>query len=228
MKKGLDAPLVPIIFTACGLVGMIPAWNSHQLYNFLFPVLMLVLAAIFVHTSYRGKYAIIRQTVAALKIPQNSQVLDLGTGHGAVLLAVAGKLQRPGKVVGIDLWKSADQSSNSLAATQQNIEAAGVSDVAEIKTADMTKLPFDDESFDYVFASLAIHNVKPRAQRERALREALRVLKPAGYLVIIDLEHVGEFKRYLNEQNCRQVSVKRAGFNGLWGWLPTRILIAEK
>ena len=51
MKKGLDAPLVPIIFTACGLVGMIPAWNSHQLYNFLFPVLMLVLAAIFVHTS---------------------------------------------------------------------------------------------------------------------------------------------------------------------------------
>lgn len=146
-------------------------------------------------------------------------MLDLGTGHGAVLLAVAGKLQRPDKVVGIDLWKSADQSSNSLTATQQNIEAAGVSNVAEIKTADMTKLPFDDESFDYVFASLAIHNVKPRAQRELALREALRVLKPAGYLVIIDLEYVGEFKRYLNEQNCRQVSVKRAEFNGLWGWL---------
>ena len=132
---------------------------------------------------------------------------------------MAGKLQLPGKVVGIDLWKSADQSSNSLTATQQNIEAAGVSNVAEIKTADMTKLPFDDESFDYVFASLAIHNVKPRAQRELALREALRVLKPAGYLVIIDLEYVGEFKRYLNEQNCRQVSVKRAEFNGLWGWL---------
>lgn len=82
MKKGLDAPLVPIIFTVCGLVGMIPAWNSHQLYNFLFPVLMLVLAAIFVHTSYWGKYAIIRQTVAALKIPQIFRCLTWGPGMG--------------------------------------------------------------------------------------------------------------------------------------------------
>ena len=82
MKKGLDAPLVPIIFTVCWLVGMIPAWNSHQLYNFLFPVLMLVLAAIFVHTSYWGKYAIIRQTVAALKIPQIFRCLTWGPGMG--------------------------------------------------------------------------------------------------------------------------------------------------
>lgn len=227
MKKGIDAPLVPIIFAACGLVGLIPAWASYHWYNFIFPLLMLVLALTYVHTSCSGKYTIIRETVDSLPLPRTSRVLDLGTGHGAVLLEVAKKLRQPGKVVGIDLWQAADQSGNSLAATEQNIAAAGVGAVATVKTADMTKLPFDSASFDYVFASLAIHNVKPRGRRELALREALRVLKPAGYLIIIDLEHVGEYERYLRGR-CQEVSVKRTGINGLWGWLPTRVLIAKK
>lgn len=177
MKKGIDAPIVPIIFIVVGIIGVIPAWQSQNPYNFIFPALMFVLAIVFIYTSLSGKYKIIHQVVKSLDIPDNSKVLDLGTGHGAVLLEVAKKLKQPGEVIGIDIWQSADQSNNSQVVTQQNIEQAQLAEVAKVKTADMIKLPFSNNEFDYVFASFAIHNVKPKSQRELAISEALRVLK---------------------------------------------------
>lgn len=165
MKKGIDAPIVPIIFIVVGIIGVIPAWQSQNPYNFIFPALMFVLAIVFIYTSLSGKYKIIHQVVKSLDIPDNSKVLDLGTGHGAVLLEVAKKLKQPGEVIGIDIWQSADQSNNSQVVTQQNIEQAQLAEVAKVKTADMIKLPFSNNEFDYVFASFAIHNVKPKSQR---------------------------------------------------------------
>lgn len=227
MKKGIDAPIVPIIFIVVGIIGVIPSWQSQNLYNFIFPALMFVLAIVFIHTSLSGKYKIIHQVVKSLDIPDNSKVLDLGTGHGAVLLEVAKKLKQPGEVIGIDIWQSADQSNNSQTATQQNIELAQLNEVAKVQTANMTKLPFSNNEFDDVFASFAIHNVKPKGQRELAISEALRVLKPGGRLVIIDMEHIGEFKRALIQNGC-SVMIRHAGINGIWGWIPTSIIIAEK
>lgn len=74
---------------------------------------------------------------------------------------------------------------------------------------------------------MSIHNVKPKRQRELAISEALRVLKDDGYLVIIDMEHIGEFKQALVEHGC-EINVRRTGFNGLWGWIPTKVIIAKK
>ncbi|MEY8441608.1 class I SAM-dependent methyltransferase [Lactobacillaceae bacterium 24-114] len=227
MKKGIDAPIVPIIFIIVGIIGVIPAWHSRNPYNFIFPALMFVLAIAFIHTSLYGKYKIIHQVVKSLDIPGNSKVLDLGTGHGAVLLEVAKSLKEPGEVIGVDIWKSADQSYNSQGATEQNIEQAHLAKVAKVQTADMTQLPFNNNEFDYVFASFAIHNVKPRSQRELAINESLRVLKKGGYLVIIDMEHIGEFKRTLIQQGCR-VRLRHAGIDGIWGGIPTSVIIAEK
>lgn len=227
MKKGIDAPLAPILFIIVGVVGSVIAWQSQNLYNFIFPIVMFVLAFVFIHTSLYGKYKIIHHVVKSLDIPDNSKVLDLGTGHGAVLLEVAKKLKQPGKVIGIDIWQSTDQSNNSQTATQQNIERAHLGEVAKVQTANMIKLPLSDNKFDYVFASFAIHNVKPKSQRELAISEALRVLKKNGLLVIIDMEHIGEFKRTLVQRGCK-VTLSHGGINGVWGWIPTKIIIAEK
>ena len=226
MKKGIDAPLVPVLFIVAGILGIIPAYNSHNPYNFIFPGVMLTLAILFIHTSLFGKYRIIHQVVSSLNIPKDSKVLDLGTGHGAVLLEVAKKLKSPGKVIGIDILQSADQSSNSQSATQHNIKQADVEEVAKIQTANMTNLPFTDNEYDYVFASFAIHNVKPKKQRELAISEALRVLKDNGRLIIIDMEHIGEFKRYLIEHECI-VNVHHTGINGIWGCIPTSVINAK-
>lgn len=45
-----------------------------------------------------------------LVIPEDSIILDLGTGHGLVLIKFASKISSEGHVTGIDLWKNRDQS----------------------------------------------------------------------------------------------------------------------
>lgn len=150
MKKGVDAPLIPILFIVVGVVTIVSVWQSRNPANLIFPLIMFVLAIVFLHTSLYGKYRIIHNVVNSLDIPEDSEVLDLGTGHGAVLLAAARKLKRPGEVVGIDIWQSADQSGNTKAADQQNIDQAKAGDVAKLMTANMTNLPFNDHKFDYV------------------------------------------------------------------------------
>ena len=162
MRKGIDAPLVPIIFIVAGIIGIILAWLSHNPYNFIFPVVMVIGAILFIHTSLIGKYRIIHQVVESLDIPKNSKVLDLGTGHGAVLLEVAKKLKQPGEVIGIDIWTT-DQSDNSQIATQQNIDQSQIEKVAKVQTASITQLPFSDNEFDYIFASFPWKNISNKS-----------------------------------------------------------------
>lgn len=59
------------------------------------------------------------------------------------------------------------------------------------------------------------------------MNEALRVLKHGRKIVIIDMEHIGEFKRFLSQHGCR-VTVSHTGINGIWGWIPMSIIITEK
>lgn len=53
-----------------------------------------------------------------------------------------------------------------------------------VQEADVTSLPFDDESFDHVASYLMLHHV---IDWQRALTEAARVLRPGGALVGYDL-----------------------------------------
>ena len=92
----------------------------------------------------------------------------------------------------------------------------------------MTALPFNDNQFDAVFASLSLHNVKPKQARRQALTEALRVLKPGGRLVIIDIEHSGEYRRALATLGVQKIEVTNAGLDGVYGVMVTRVLTASK
>ena len=56
-------------------------------------------------------------------------------------------------------------------------------------------LPFEDDSFDVVVSSLAIHNVPGAGERAKALHEAARVLKRGGKLVIADIRHTRVLRR---------------------------------
>lgn len=228
MKKGVDAPLVPIVFLLVGIVGMVMAVTSGEWTNYLFPIALFLFAGMYLYTSLWGKYKLIKRVVAEMQLDGHERVLDLGTGHGAFLLEVARRMRVPGKVTGLDIWNRGDQSGNSTEETQRNIDQAGVSDVSELVTGDMTQLSFEDDCFDYVVASLAIHNVKPKASRQQAITEAYRVLKPNGHLVILDIEHVGEYRNQLKKLGVKEVSVQHAGLNGMYALLSTRVLIAQK
>src|SRR5262249_679508 len=157
------------------------------------------------------------------------RVLDLGCGRGAVLLLAAQRLTT-GRAVGVDLWRSEDQSGNSAAATLRNARVEGVADRVEVLTADMTALPFEDASFDLVVSSLAVHNIRGWAGRSRALEEAVRVLRPGGRLMIADIFATGHYRDHLVRLGMSDVVRRDLGWRLWWGgpWVRTHLVFAVK
>jgi arsenite methyltransferase len=127
-----------------------------------------------------------RKLLDQLSLRGNERILDIGCGRGAVLLLAAERLIS-GRAVGVDLWKKGDQSGNAEEVTLRNAKAEGVAGRVELHTADMTALPFEDNTFDVVVSNVAIHNVKGRAGRAQAIAQAVRVLRPGGRLMIADI-----------------------------------------
>ena len=60
-----------------------------------------------------------------LHLDGDERVLDMGCGRGAVLVAVACRLTT-GRVTGVDIWSTHDQSGNAPDMTLMNAKIAGV------------------------------------------------------------------------------------------------------
>src|SRR5206468_2531871 len=104
------------------------------------------------------------------------RVLDIGCGRGLLLVGAARRLGDGGRAVGVDIWQAQDLSGNGPAATLSNAVAEKVMERVAVCTADMRGLPFNDDTFDVIVSSLAVHNVPDDAGRLAALREMVRVL----------------------------------------------------
>jgi ubiquinone/menaquinone biosynthesis C-methylase UbiE len=135
-----------------------------------------------------------------------------------------------GRAVGVDLWRSADQSGNSPEAARRNGIAEGVADRVELHTGDMTALPFEDKRFDLVVSSLAIHNISGKTAREKAINEAVRVLVPGGRLMIADIRGTRQHEAQLAKLGMSAVARSRLGWRFWWGgpWAATRLVTATK
>lgn len=140
-----------------------------------------------------------------LSLRGDERVLEVGPGRGAVLVQIAQRLTT-GRAVGIDLWRTQDQSGNSQKWLLDNAHTAGVADRIEAHTGDMRSLPFPDASFDLTVASLAIHNV-PAADQEKVVTELVRVLKPGGRVVILDFRQIEQLAAALREAGAREITV---------------------
>jgi ubiquinone/menaquinone biosynthesis C-methylase UbiE len=114
----------------------------------------------------------VMELLGRIAVAAGGRLLDVGCGVGSAAGAIAerGDLH----VVGVDV-DPAQIAAARASATRPNLE---------FRVMDATKLEFADESFDVVTSSMATHHI-PRW--EQAVAEMIRVLRPGGYLVYIDL-----------------------------------------
>src|SRR5258706_15862751 len=73
----------------------------------------------FLYTTRRGKFVEWARILDRLQLRGDERVLDMGCGRGAVLTAVARRLTT-GRVTGIDIWSTHDQSGNPKDVTARN------------------------------------------------------------------------------------------------------------
>lgn len=230
---GIDAPhaliaIAGVVFGA--LVSSITAAiASRRVRPILSALIPSAIVAFLFHTTLRGKFLVWADLLNTLGLRGDERILDLGCGRGAVLLLAAQHLTT-GRAVGVDLWRTADQSGNSAEATRRNAIAEGVADRVELLTADMTALPFEDNRFDLVVSSLAIHNIRGLPGRTEAVHEAVRVLRPGGRLLIADVRGTRQHELDLHSMGMRDVSRKTLGWRFWWGgpWGATRLVSATK
>jgi ubiquinone/menaquinone biosynthesis C-methylase UbiE len=110
-------------------------------------------------------------------------LLDLGTGTGRMLELFAAKIERG---LGLDL------SLDMLALAREHLDQAGLKNCS-VRYGDIYDLALPQDSFDVVIIHQVLHFLDDSG---RAIREAARVLRPGGRLLVIDFApHDLEFLR---------------------------------
>jgi len=113
-----------------------------------------------------------------LKPTKGMKVLDIGSGNGETILTIAERVGPTGKAVGIDF------SPNGVALAKQKAKERRLEDVAGFYVANALELPFADCSFDAVISECVICLVE---NKEKAIEEIVRVLKPKGRVIMHDV-----------------------------------------
>jgi SAM-dependent methyltransferase len=220
---GIDAPYGSLFIAGLAVLYLVLAIVTGRRMFWLLVLFILALEAFHLDFTLRGKFVLWADLLDRLSLRGDERILDLGCGRGAVLLMAAQHLTT-GRAVGVDLWRTADQSGNSAEATQRNAIAEGVADRVEVHTGDLTTLPFEENSFDVVLSSLAIHNISARAGRRKAIDEAVRVLRPGGRLLIADVRGIPRHREQLARLGMNDVACRSLG----WRYWPIRLVTATK
>jgi arsenite methyltransferase len=221
---GYDAPYALIAFAALGTIALagliatlLTSRDAHlaRILTF-YAVFLLGHALSFFYATRYGKFVVWNGILDGLRLRGDERVLDMGCGRGAVLTAVARRLTT-GRVTGVDLWSTHDQSGNARDVTLRNASLEGVQDRIDVQTGDMRALPFADATFDLVVSSLAIHNIIGNAGRAKAIEEAWRVLKPGGRLAIADIKATSHYQETLRSLGASDIARRRLGWRFWYG-----------
>lgn len=127
--------------------------------------------------------------VALASLKNGDVVLDLGSGAGFDAFLAAQRVGKAGRVIGVDM------TPEMLKKAQANAKKGGYANV-EFRLGEIEKLPVKDNSIDVIISNCVI-NLSP--DKESVFKEAFRVLKPGGKLMVSDLVLVKDLPKAIKD-----------------------------
>ncbi|MBI2915102.1 MAG: bifunctional demethylmenaquinone methyltransferase/2-methoxy-6-polyprenyl-1,4-benzoquinol methylase UbiE [Firmicutes bacterium] len=146
----------------------------REMFSRIAPVYDLMNRVLSLHQDVRWR----RVTALAAGVGPGDMVLDVATGTGDLILALARLVSPGGQVVGVDFCP------DMLRLARKKLERSPYLGMCELLEADAMDLPFDDGRFDAVTIGFAMRNVP---SIERCLREMRRVTRSGGRVLCLEL-----------------------------------------
>ncbi len=127
--------------------------------------------------------------VALASLKEGETVLDLGCGAGFDCFLAAKKVGKSGKVIGVDMTLDMIKKArlNSKKGNYTNIE---------FKLGEIENLPIEDNSIDVIISNCVINL---SVNKEKVFKEAYRVLKRNGRLMIADIVLLKKLPKFIKD-----------------------------
>jgi len=123
-----------------------------------------------------GLVKVVERVLTEADPSPETRAVDLGCGSGQVTLALA---KRCRSVLGVDV------SEKMIALLLANAQAEGISNVSG-RAEPIERLGLEESSVDLIVSNYALHHLRDR-DKQLAVNEAFRWLRPGGKLVIGDM-----------------------------------------